>query len=556
MADATTTPSLPGGRRPWLASAVSLGLLLLEAVILERLVGDRILDLATDFFVRRPYRKEIVVAAALTAAVLFVRVRADPAPFRSAFLAWPRILLQVAAFFLPLLAFPLLLDSGSLPPALGDPVAPRIAMGLAAAWIASLALLVPGGVPVRPLALAAAGSVGFVAAAIVSGELFWNVTGEPTLRLVSWMLGTLAGIEVVRPEPFVIGDADFQVSVGFGCSGYQGIALITGLLAGYMWWFRRVLRFPQAYLLIPVGMVLSYLANAVRIAALILIGIRVSPRIAVDGFHSNAGWLAFLAIGLGMIWTTARMPFFTRSEADPDPEPDPRRPGSAQGTVAEPLATARVGPSTVACLVPCLVLLAVPLVTGAISVHGSLDVYYPIRVVAVAATLWALRDAYGEVTFDPSANSIGLGVLVFVIWMILAPNVTTPDPEQAARLDPSSLGPLWGTLWVAVRFLGYVLTAPIAEELAFRGFLTRRLVSEDAEAVPLGTFTWPSFLLSSVAFGLIHQSNWIPGTIAGMAYAAALYHRRRIGDAIAAHAVTNALLGTYVIATGSWASWG
>ena len=43
---------------------------------------------------------------------------------------------------------------------------------------------------------------------------------------------------------------------------------------------------------------------------------------------------------------------------------------------------------------------------------------------------------------------------------------------------------------------------------------------------------------------------------AGMAYAAALYHRRRIGDAIAAHAVTNALLGTYVIATGSWASWG
>ena len=556
MADATTNPSLPDGRRPWLGSAVSLGLLMLETVLLERLVGDRILDLATDFFVRRPYRKEIVVAAALTVAVLFVRVRADPAPFRSAFVAWPRILLQVAVFFLPLLAFPFLLDSGSLPPWLGDVVAPRIAMGLAGAWIASLALLVPGGVAVRPLVLAAAGSVGFVATAIISGEVFWNVTGELTLRLVSWMLATVAGIEVVRPKPFVIGDADFQVSVGFGCSGYQGIALITGLLAGYLWWFRRVLRFPQAYLLIPVGIVLSYLANAVRIVALILIGIRVSPRIAVDGFHSNAGWLAFLAIGLGMIWTTARMPFFTRSEADPDPEPDPRRPGSAQGTVAEPLATARVGPSTVACLVPCLVLLAVPLVTGAISVHGSLDVYYPIRVVAVAATLWALRDAYGEVTFDPSANSIGLGVLVFVIWMILAPNVTTPDPEQAARLDPSSLGPLWGTLWVAVRFLGYVLTAPIAEELAFRGFLTRRLVSEDAEAVPLGTFTWPSFLLSSVAFGLIHQSNWIPGTIAGMAYAAALYHRRRIGDAIAAHAVTNALLGTYVIATGSWASWG
>lgn len=556
MADATTTPSLPGGRRPWLASAVSLGLLLLETVLLERVVGDRILDLATDFFVRRPYRKEIVVAAALTAAVMFFHVRSNPAPYRNAMLARGRLLLQVAAFFLPLFLFPLFVSSGTLPPWFDDVTIPRVAMTLAGLWIGSIVLLVPGGVRIRPVVQIAVGSVAVVSAAMLSGEIFWRVTGEPTLRLVAWMLEHFAGVEVVRPEPFIIGNSDFQVAVRFGCSGYQGIALITALLAGYMWWFRQVLRFPRALVLIPLGMVLSYLANAVRITALILVGIRISPQVAVEGFHSNAGWLAFLGIGLGLIWTASRMRFFAAEDPHDSAATSPVAGLAHVHPRTDDAAAPRPGLSTVACLVPCLVLLAVPLVTGAFSVHGSLDLYYPIRVVAVAATLWALRDAYGEVTFDPSANSIGLGVLVFVIWMILAPNVTTPDPEQAARLDPSSLGPLWGTLWVAVRFLGYVLTAPIAEELAFRGFLTRRLVSEDAEAVPLGTFTWPSFLLSSVAFGLIHQSNWIPGTIAGMAYAAALYHRRRIGDAIAAHAVTNALLGTYVIATGSWASWG
>ena len=135
--------------------------------------------------------------------------------------------------------------------------------------------------------------------------------------------------------------------------------------------------------------------------------------------------------------------------------------------------------------------------------------------VAVAAVLWTLRREYPAVSFDPSWTAIGLGALVFAIWMVLAPNVTDPDPEAAALLDPTALGPLWGPAWVVVRLFGYVVTVPIAEELAFRGFLARRLVSDDPEGVPLGTFTWLSFLGSSLAFGLLHQSAWIPGTIAG-----------------------------------------
>jgi membrane protease YdiL (CAAX protease family) len=53
-----------------------------------------------------------------------------------------------------------------------------------------------------------------------------------------------------------------------------------------------------------------------------------------------------------------------------------------------------------------------------------------------------------------------------------------------------------------------------------------------------------------------HGSAWLAGSVAGAFFAVALYRRRRLVDAVVAHATTNALLTAYVIATGSWSSWG
>ena len=39
--------------------------------------------------------------------------------------------------------------------------------------------------------------------------------------------------------------------------------------------------------------------------------------------------------------------------------------------------------------------------------------------------------------------------------------------------------------------------------------------------MPLGRFSWWSFLVSSACFGLLH-GRWLAGVIAGMAYAVAL----------------------------------
>ena len=60
---------------------------------------------------------------------------------------------------------------------------------------------------------------------------------------------------------------------------------------------------------------------------------------------------------------------------------------------------------------------------------------------------------------------------------------------------------------------------------------TRRLIQSDIDQVPVGTFSWTSFLLSSVVFGAFHGRLWLPGTVAGLAFGYALYRRRSLGDA-------------------------
>jgi CAAX prenyl protease-like protein len=109
--------------------------------------------------------------------------------------------------------------------------------------------------------------------------------------------------------------------------------------------------------------------------------------------------------------------------------------------------------------------------------------------------------------------------------------------------------------WILFRTLSAVTTVPIAEELVFRGFFIRRLISPDFESLPLTTFTWLGLGVSSLAFGLLHGNLWFAGILAGLLYGWALLRRGRIGDAVIAHATTNALLAGYVLIFHHWHLW-
>jgi len=129
-------------------------------------------------------------------------------------------------------------------------------------------------------------------------------------------------------------------------------------------------------------------------------------------------------------------------------------------------------------------------------------------------------------------------------------------------VDPGLRHTGWGVItmdgprlaWVALRVLGSVLVIPLAEELAFRGWLLRWLSSRDFEAVPPRAWTWTALILSSLAFGAVH-ARLLAGTLAGLCFALAYRWRGRLGDAAVAHAAANAVVAAAVLAGGRWALW-
>jgi exosortase/archaeosortase family protein len=93
-----------------------------------------------------------------------------------------------------------------------------------------------------------------------------------------------------------------DVLAGAGASG-----LVSAFLGAYLWLFRRHLRFPHGLALLPLGIALVWLGNAVCIALLVVIGVSGWPDVAVGGFHSQAGWVTFLAISLGLVAVSPRL---------------------------------------------------------------------------------------------------------------------------------------------------------------------------------------------------------------------------------------------------------
>jgi exosortase E/protease (VPEID-CTERM system) len=284
-------------------------------------------------------------------------------------------------------------------------------------------------------------------------------------------------------------------------------------------------------LLLPLGVVAAWSLNVVRIVALVALGTWRGSEAGISGFHSQAGWLAFNGVALGIIVVTQRLRFFTSV---------PR--AAAEGT----------NPTAVY-LAPFLALIAAIMVTAALS--SGFDYLYPIRilaVVAVGAYYW--RD-YASWQWSCSWSAVAVGFLVFVVWMALERFWGTgTEGGQVLAAGLSDLAPGWAAAWIVCRVAGSVLAVPFAEELAFRGYLTRRLLAADFEQVPMDRFSWFSFVASSACFGALH-GRWLAGTLAGMGYGLILCRRGRLSEAVLAHATTNALIAAYVLSTGTWSLW-
>jgi CAAX prenyl protease-like protein len=145
----------------------------------------------------------------------------------------------------------------------------------------------------------------------------------------------------------------------------------------------------------------------------------------------------------------------------------------------------------------------------------------------------------------------GVGVLIFVLWIFL--DFPPLAFEAKEGFDPTVDGRISLGL-AATRLAGAALVVPVMEELFWRSFILRYLASTNFLKVDPRTVGWMPFLVSSAVFASEHRL-WFAGFLAGLAYAWLYRRSGNLWIPILAHAVTNALLGAWVLRTASWWFW-
>ena len=366
---------------------------------------------------------------------------------------------------------------------------------------------------------------------------------------------------IADPAAFTLGTTRYSITIAGGCSGIEGLGLILAFNIAWLVYFRREVRMLRALLLIPGALVCMWLLNIARLCILIFIGDAGYTEISDVGFHSAAGWISFTVVALAFSLVTQRLSWLRKNSLTARSAVGPANSGEAN-TLPDASAQLREergeSPAIRAYLIPFLAILAAAFVSKAVS--GSFEWLYALRFFAAAIALWYFWPKLKSLDWRFGWFGPVAGVAVFLVWM--APAWFQHQPAASSLGQAlAGLSPTARWTWIAFRVAAAVVTVPVAEELAFRGYLARRFIGREFDAVSFSSLTTRSICLSSAVFGLEHMKNLVDwqhlllGTLAGFAFAIALRRRGRMGDAVAAHAVSNLLLAAWVLGLGDWAQW-
>ena len=420
--------------------------------------------------------------------------------------------------------------------ALAGVVALWIAVGCGAV-LAALWAMAPG-----PLWSDAGRALGviwwYAAAAALAGtaamqltQSLWDPTAALTFDLVRRLLTPILPSLTADAAARVLSTGRFAVQIADVCSGLEGGGLMLAFSGAWLLYFRKEYIFPRALLLIPASIAAIFTLNVLRIAGLMLIGDAGFPDVAVYGFHSQAGWIAFNAVACAVVLISRRSSWLNRAAT----------PSATSAATHNP---------TAAYLMPLLAILAAAAVARALS--SDFEFLYPLRVAAGVWMLVRYRRSFSALDWHWSWRGPAFGVLVFLLWIGCAhfQLAVAGIPEKLEALSPGLR-----TFWIFSRLAGGVLIVPIAEELAYRGYLMRRLSRADFEAVPFQSVRWPALAATAILFGLAHGALWLPGIAAGAVFGLLVARRGQIGEAVVAHATSNALIAVCVLGWNQWQLW-
>jgi exosortase E/protease (VPEID-CTERM system) len=342
-----------------------------------------------------------------------------------------------------------------------------------------------------------------------------------TFEGVEFVLKVFGVEAIAEPTKYVVSSNSFSIEIGTACSGVEGLALTMLFVGCYFFAFKDSLRFPNVWVLLPIGLLLSWGLNVVRIATLFAIGDNGNPELAVSGFHSYAGWLMFSILAFALIGVSTSVPWFRRDNTAPLP-------------LLEYWTAARI--------LPFAAFMGAALLISTFTVKP--DLWYFAKAVAIAFVLGIYLPLYrARLVWRIDTFAVVAGVAIGLLWIAFG----FQDPSRAFALDNAlALLPLSLWLgWVLVRLIGTIALVPVAEELFFRGYLLDRFAHNGKAARVIG------LLLSTGLFAVMH-GRWALAGCAGLVYGLLYLRSSRVTDSIVAHSASNAIIGLYALATAQW----
>ena len=181
--------------------------------------------------------------------------------------------------------------------------------------------------------------------------------------------------------------------------------------------------------------------------------------------------------------------------------------------------------------------------------------------IALIAWMWSQLQ---EMRWRMSWEACCVGLACFLLWVgldgviprlgALLGDAAEEKPWQWNPFEFFTDHPALAWTFVGIRIIGSTLIVPPLEEVFYRSAVYRYWVAPNIESVPLNRFHFKAFFATSILFGVVHQ-EWLAGIFCGAAFQWLVLRKGHLGDAMTAHAITNALLGLYVVWTDSWQFW-
>jgi CAAX prenyl protease-like protein len=183
---------------------------------------------------------------------------------------------------------------------------------------------------------------------------------------------------------------------------------------------------------------------------------------------------------------------------------------------------------------------------------------YPVKVASVAVALGLLWPQFDELRYSWRTATqdwllaLAVGAGIFLLWI----NLDQPWASigESTGFDPRKATGKIDYALAAIRIAGASLVVPVMEELFWRSFIMRWTEQTEFRSLPPQAVAWRGLLVSSVLFGFEHNL-WLAGILAGLAYGLLYRRSGNLWSPIIAHAVTNFLLGCWVLYSGNWQFW-